>query len=85
MTKECIVFPIKITGYGEITGMTGWQIFVAHYKHQAEALAGLIQWSDSVEVALGCPDDPEAEWDVFAAIQELKGRRWRSDKTMFVL
>ena len=73
MTRECIVFPIKITGYGEITGMDGWQTFVTHYKHQVEALAGLRQWSDSVEATLGAPDDPEAEWDVFAAIQKLKG------------
>ena len=72
MTRECIVFPIKITGYGEITGMDGWQTFVTHYKHQVEALAGLRQYSDSVEAALGCPDDPEAEWDVFLAIQKLK-------------
>jgi hypothetical protein len=72
MSKECIVFPIKITGYGLIEGMTGWQIFVAHYKHQAEALAGLIQYTESVEAALGCPNDPEAEWDVFAAIQKMK-------------
>ena len=73
MTQECIIFPIKITGYGEITGMNGWQTFVKHYKYRNEAYNKLLKYVSEIQAYLGAPDDPETEWDVFAAIQKLKG------------
>lgn len=73
MSEERLVFPIKIEGYGEIKGMSGWQDFILHYKQKVRAFNRLRKYVAGIEAMLGAPDDLETEWDAFEAIKKLKG------------
>lgn len=73
MSQERLVFPIKIEGYGKITGIASWNTFTKHYRELVDAHQRSRRYIDALEAYLGAPDDPETEWDAFKAIQELKG------------
>lgn len=73
MSQERLVFPIVLSGYGTIEGMSGYQSFVTWLKHRNESYDNLLKYLNEIEAYLGAPDNPEDEWSAFEAIQKLKG------------